>query len=60
MGAIDEHKDQITREYKSVKRELDIEQGNFRSQVKLAKKERRSEKTIEQRLKAVRIKPDCI
>ena len=60
MGAIDEHKELITEEYKNIKRELDIERGNFKSQVKLAKKEKRSEKTIEQREKAVSIKDQVL
>lgn len=53
MAAIDEHKDTITGEYKNVKRELDIERGNMRSEVKLARKEKRSKKHIEQLEKAV-------
>ena len=53
MAAIDEHKDSITSEYKNLKRELDIERGNMRSEVKLARKERRSKKHVEQLEKAV-------
>jgi len=53
MAAIEEHKVLITSEYKSLRRELDIEKGNLGSQIKLAKKENRSSKHIDQLAKMV-------
>lgn len=53
MTAINRHKDDITEEYKKLKREVDLERGNMRSEVKLAKKERRSRRHIAQLEKSV-------
>lgn len=53
MAAIEEHKTVITEEYKTLKRSLDLDRGNKRSQVKLARKNKRSKKHVEQLEKAV-------
>lgn len=53
MAAIEEHKETITAEYKNVKRDVDIERGTIRSEVRLARKERRSKRHVEQLEKQV-------